>query len=280
MKIAILGVGFLGSQLVDFFSSSFDVVCVDINPRNHLVEKIDATNKLQIQNFLIFEKPEIVINTIALSSYFECEKNYQLCRKLNYETAKNIAQACQKIQAKMIFISSSYVFDGEKGNYLENDIPNSLNQYAVSKIHAEKKVLELDNSIVIRLEPIYGFDKLKKQIVFGTNAFDDDVKIAFPKILRKPIFLEDIGPIILSLIEKNLNGIFNIAGPTKLTWLNFLMKLSELVNEESKIKVVDNASWILKPPHDSSLDISKIKSLGVVTTEFKTALKILKSRLH
>jgi len=180
----------------------------------------------------------------------------------------------------MIFISSSYVFDGEKGNYLENDIPNSLNQYAVSKIHAEKKVLELDNSIVIRLEPIYGFDKLKKQIVFGTNAFDDDVKIAFPKILRKPIFLEDIGPIILSLIEKNLNGIFNIAGPTKLTWLNFLMKLSELVNEESKIKVVDNASWILKPPHDSSLDISKIKSLGVVTTEFKTALKILKSRLH
>ena len=51
----------------------------------------------------------------------------------------------------MIFISSSYVFDGEKGNYLENDIPNSLNQCAVSKIHAEKKVLELKIYLMVLL---------------------------------------------------------------------------------------------------------------------------------
>ncbi|SVD08117.1 uncharacterized protein METZ01_LOCUS360971, partial [marine metagenome] len=263
MKIAILGVGFLGGKLVEFFSKRFKVVCADINPRSDLVKKIDATNKQEIENLLTVEKPDIVIDTIALSSYFVCENNHKLCRKLNFESAKYIAEACKKIDAKMIFISSSYIFDGEKGNYLETDTPNSLNKYALSKIDAEKKVLELDRAIVIRSEPMYGFDKGKKQIIFGTNTFEVDVKIGFPNILRKPIFIDDVPPIIFSLVEKNQSGIFNIAGPTKLKWLDFLIDLSMLVNAQNKIKIVDNSAWILKPPYDSSLNTSKIASLGI-----------------
>ena len=276
MKIAILGVGFLGGKLVEFFSKRFKVVCADINPRSDLVNKIDATNKQEIENLLTVEKPDIVIDTIALSSYFVCENNHKLCRKLNFESAKYIAEACKKIDAKMIFISSSYIFDGEKGNYLETDIPNSLNKYALSKIDAEKKVLELDRAIVIRSEPMYGFDKGKKQIIFGTNTFEVDVKIGFPNILRKPIFIDDVPRIIFSLVEKNQSGIFNIAGPTKLRWLDFLTYLSMLVNAQNKIKIVDNSGWILKPPYDSSLNTSKISSLGIKTTAFKAALKELK----
>ena len=279
MKIAILGVGFLGGKLVEFFSKKFNVVCADINPRSDLVNKIDATNKQEIENLLTAEKPDIVINTIALSSYFVCENNHTLCRKLNFESAKYIAEACRKIDAKMIFISSSYIFDGEKGNYLETDIPNSLNKYALSKIDAEKKVLELDGAIVIRSEPMYGFDKGKKQIIFGTNTFETDVKIGFPNILRKPIFIDDVPPIIFSLVEKNQSGIFNIAGPTKLRWLDFLIDLSTLVNAQNKIKIVDNSGWILKPPYDSSLNTSKIASIGIETTDFKIALKELKKLL-
>ena len=275
MKIAILGVGFLGGKLVEFFSKRFNVVCADINPRSDLVNKIDATNKQKIENLLTVEKPDIVIDTIALSSYFVCENNHKLCRKLNFESAKYIAEACKKIDAKMIFISSSYIFDGEKGNYLETDIPNSLNKYALSKIDAEKKVLELDRAIVIRSEPMYGFDKGKKQIIFGTNTFEVDVKIGFPNILRKPIFIDDVPPIIFSLVEKNQSGIFNIAGPTKLRWLDFLTDLSMLVNAQNKIKIVDNSNWILKPPYDSSLNTSKIASIGIETTDFKIALKEL-----
>jgi len=276
MKIAILGVGFLGGKLVEFFSKRFNVVCADINPRSDLVNKIDATNKQEIENLLTVEKPDIVIDTIALSSYFVCENNHKLCRKLNFESAKYIAEACKKIDAKMIFISSSYIFDGEKGNYLETDTPNSLNKYALSKIDAEKKVLELDGAIVIRSEPMYGFDKGKKQIIFGTNTFEVDVKIGFPNILRKPIFIDDVPRIIFSLVEKNQSGIFNIAGPTKLRWLDFLIDLSMLVNAQNKIKIVDNSGWILKPPHDSSLNTTKIASLGIKTTAFKAALKELK----
>jgi len=280
MKIAILGVGFLGEKLFEFFSKNCIVVCADINPRINLINKLDATNKKEINTFLSLENPDVVIDTIALSSYFICEKNPKLCRKLNFESAKYIAEACAKINAKMVFISSSYIFDGKKGHYSETEIPNSINTYALSKIDAEKKVLELVDSIVIRSEPMYGFDMIKKQIVFGTNTFELDVKIGFPNILRKPIYIDDFPPIISCLIEKNKSGIFNVAGPTKLKWFDFVTDLSLLIDAQKKIKLVDSLDWILNPPYDSSLDTSKIESLGVRTTSFKVALEKIKNKIN
>jgi dTDP-4-dehydrorhamnose reductase len=277
MKIAILGVGFLGRKLHDFFSKKYEVASADINPSSSYISKIDATNEKEVESFFYKEKPDIVIDTIALSSYFDCEKNYPLCRKLNFDSAKYISKSCKKYGSKMIFISSSYVFDGEKGDYDETDAPNSINNYAKSKIDAEKIVLKIDGSIVIRLEPIYGFNNEKKQIVFGTNSFDVDVQVGFPNLLRKPIFIDDIPPIISILLKKNLSGIFNIAGPTKLKWLDFLNELSVLANAKQKIKIVDNSSWILKPPFDSTLSTAKIELLGVQTTFYKDACKELKT---
>lgn len=272
MKIAIMGVGFLGSKLLEFFSKQYEVVCADISPRSERIYEIDATKKLEVEAFFLKERPNIVINTIALSSYFECEKNHLLCRKLNYESAKNISNSCKKYGSKMVFISSSYVFDGEKGEYLETDSPNSVNKYAESKIDAEKAVLDLKDSIIIRMEPIYGFDNEKKQIVFGTNTFQNDVKVGFPNIFRKPIFVDDIPPIISKLLDKNLTGVFNVAGLNKLRWIDFLLELSNLVDSRKKIKIVDSSSWILKPPFDSSLNTAKIELLNVRITQFNSAL--------
>ena len=276
MKVAIFGVGFLGRKLMDFFSQYFDVVGADINPSNASVKKIDATDKSEIENYLSVEKPDLVIDTIALSSYFVCENNPDLCKSLNYDTAKNIAAMCEKMDAKMIFISSSYVFDGEKGNYSEVDATSPTNEYAKSKILAEKLVLGLENSIVIRTEPLYGFDNQINQIMAGTATFENDVENGYPETLRNPVYINDLPRIILSLIEKDQTGIFHIAGRGKMKWIVFLRKLASLVNAEEKVIIVDNSGWILKPPHDSSLATSKIESLGIKTTSFETALKELR----
>ena len=276
MKFLILGVGFLGSKLLNDLSDNFDAIGADIKPKNIVVKKIDATIPLEIENFLMQEAPDVVINTIALSSYYACEKDPGLCRKLNFESAKNIAKACRKVNAKMVFISSSYVFDGSKGEYLETDVPNATTQYALSKIDAEKEVLKLNNSVVLRFEPIYGIDVYSKNIVFGTNTFQSEVNVAFPNLLRRPIFINDVASIITLLIRKNKQGIFNVAGGSTLKWLNFLNHLASLENTEDKIKTVDNASWMLSPPYNTSLNTEKIILLGAKITGFQQALKIIK----
>ena len=280
MKVAIFGLGFLGSKLKEFFSNEYKVVGVDIDLSSNSSDVVlDATNEKDVENFLILEKPDIVIDTIALASYFVCENNIELCKRLNYDTAYNIATTCKKINVIMIFISSSYVFDGEKGSYTETDLPNSNSEYARAKNQAKKKVLELNNSIVIRSEPMYGYDQKKKQIKAGTNTFENDFKVGYTDILRKPIFINDVPKIICSLIEKNQKGIYNIAGQDKVKWLFFLKRLASLTNAEDKVKIVDNSNWILKPPHDSSLDTSKIASLGIKTTSFEISLQELKNIL-
>jgi dTDP-4-dehydrorhamnose reductase len=276
MKIAVFGVGFLGGKLMNFFSNNFEVVGADINTHNRLVKKLDATDAEEVTAFLMAEKPDIVIDTIALSSYFACEKNPELCQKLNYDTAKNIADVCQMINAKMIFISSSYVFNGEKGNYSETDIPNSTHEYGRSKVLAEKKILESKGAIVIRTEPLYGYDEQKSQITVGTNTFEDYAKVGYPDLLRGPVFVDDIPKIIFNLIEKKQSGLFHIASTKKLKWLYFLTTVASIINAEDKVIIVDNSDWVLKPPYDSSLDISKITSIGIKTTSFDVALNTLR----
>ena len=83
MKIAIFGIGFLGSKLMEFFSKKFEVVGVDINPKNNLIRELDATNEKEIEDFLFKEKPDVVVDTIAIASYFVCENNHELWRNFS-----------------------------------------------------------------------------------------------------------------------------------------------------------------------------------------------------
>ena len=158
-------------------------------------------------------------------------------------------------------------------------LDNSLINIIKKRTELVKKVLELKNSIVIRTEPMYGFDKEKNQIKAGTNTFESYVKNGYPDILRSPVFIDDVPKIILSLIEKNQKGIFHIADQKKMKWLDILKRLASLINAEDKVIIVDNSNWILKPPYDSSLDTSKIASLGIETTSFEIALKELRKFL-
>ena len=276
MKVVIFGTGFLGSKLLDNISKKFNVIGADINPINPRIHKVDATNKKDVKNFLSEINPDVVIDTVALSSYFLCEKDYDLCNLLNFNTAKNIADACRIIDAKMIFISSSYLYDGKKGNYSEKDLPNSTNNYAKSKIKAENYVLDLKKSIVLRLETLYGYDKNKNKIAFGTNTFDKEIEVGHPNLLRAPVYVDDVSRVILELIKKNKSGIFHVASNKKIRWIDFLMSLAEISNSTNKIKLVDSSSWILEPPNDSSLDTTKINSLKIHITSFNEAISELK----
>ena len=86
--------------------------------------------------------------------------------------------------------------------------------------------------------------------------------------------------IIYTLIKKNLSGIYNVAGPNKLKWYDFLLELSKLVDASEKIRIVDNSHWILHPPVDTSLKIKKINLLGIHTTLFTEALEELKKFIN
>jgi len=276
MKIIIFGAeGFLGKKLKEFLSKEHEVIGVGKHLKENFI--LDATNKKEVEKFIFSKKPDIVLDTIAISNSVICEKNPLLAKKINYITAKNIAESCKKIGAKMIFFSSSYVFDGKKGNYTEFDKVSPTNEYAKTKILAEKKVLKLKNSLIIRLDLMYGVSS--KKLRFGASVLDKEVEIGYPNQMKNPLFAEDVPKIIIKLIELNKQGIFNLGGPEVMNMKDFMFSLAKIINKENLIKVVDSSNWIVKSPANSSLNISKIKSLGINLTSFEKASKIIKNQL-
>lgn len=280
MKIAIIGAsGFLGTKLMNSLSKKEEVIGAAIDASNGLV-KLDATNKNQVFDFLKKENPDAVIDLVSLTSSFDCEQNPELCKTLNFETAKNVAEVCKEIGAKMIFISSSYVFDGKKGNYSETDAPNPINQYGKYKLLAEKEVLKLKNSIVLRTTIMYGYNgKNKPNGVFDKILSGEKIILGDPFQLRNPLFVDEVPAIIFSLLEKNQSGIFHMAGKDTMTMLDFLKGLESVVRKDSKIQINDSNTLLVVHPKKDTLNISKLDSLGIKTGSFKKGIEMLRKQV-
>ena len=281
MKIMIIGAsGFLGNKLFDILSRKHRVIGADIKrTENKFV--LDASNNEEVRSFIMNNRPDVVIDTVALTSSLACEKNPELCRKLNYETSKNIAAACKEISAKMVFISSTYLFDGEKGDYSEKDKVEPINEYAKTKIMAEKEISKLERYIILRVDIMYGYNgKEKPNGVFEMILSEKEIRLREPNQIRQPVLVDDVVDALDELINKNQNGIFHVAGLTRIKMIDFLRKLEKIVREKSQIKITNEKSEIeIKIPKNATLNISKIQSLGIQMHSLDNGIKILEKQL-
>ena len=207
----------------------------------------------------------------------------KLAEKLNYLTAKNIVGAIGDTKSTMIFMSSSYVFDGKEGNYSEEDEINPNNEYGRTKIKAEREVLKLSDSInpiVLRMDIMYGYNgKKENNGVFDRVLSGNKIKVGNPNQIRQPLFVDDLAEIIVKLIEKKQSGIFHVAGPTRIKTIDFIRKLEALVRKESKISVIREKELLVKPLKNSTLNISKITSLGIKTSSLDKGLETIRKQL-
>src|SRR3989344_2686106 len=240
MKIVIIGSkGFLGTKAKEILSKNHEII--EAGRSNDGEFQLDATKKEEVRKFLLKHQPDVVLDTVALTSSTQCENNPKLAEDLNYLTAKNISEVCHEIGATMVFMSSAYLFDGEKGNYNENDRTSPINEYARTKIMAEKEVLKNPKSITLRVDVMYGYNGKGK---------------------------------------KNQTGIFHLAGPDRTMMIDFLKNLESLVRNNSIISVGStNSSVEIKIPKNATFDTSKVENLGIKFTSFKDGLENMKRKL-
>lgn len=284
MKIIVMGAsGFLGQSLLEILSKENEVLGTYSNHRRENLHFLDALDKEKVREFLFLHKPEIVIDTVALTSSIQCEKNPGLAKKLNYITARNIAEACREISAYMVFMSSSYLFDGEKGNYNEKDETSPINEYARTKIMAEKDVLKNSKSLILRVDIMYGYNgKKEKNGVFDMILSEKPIQLREPYQIRQPIFVDDISYAILCLISKKQTGIFHLAGPDKIKMIDFLKDLESILRKESLVHIDTKESEgnFPKIPMNSTFNTSKAQEQGVIFTSFLDGLASIKRKLE
>lgn len=152
MRILVTGAaGMLGLDLVPALSTTHRVKGVDL-------EDFDITDRIAVDGFIQAEKPEVVIHAAAYTNVDAAESDSATATKVNGVGAENVAVACRDAGARMILISTDYVFDGEKRTpYLESDRPNPVNAYGRSKLEGEILARRaLPSVTVVRTAWLYG----------------------------------------------------------------------------------------------------------------------------
>ena len=233
-KLLIIGgASLVGSTIIDYATNDYEIFTTEntipINNPKIFSLKLDLlADRKQIINYIEKIKPLAVIHTVAFPNVDFCESNHELTDLLHVKVTEDISEICSKVNSKLIYFSTDAVFDGKKpGKYLESDIPNPLSYYGKTKLEAEKIILNYKNNLVLRTTVIYGWhnrsrftnwvlDSLKnKKIV---NAFTDQ--------FNTPTLVDDLARSVLSIIEKDISGLFHASGKSCLNRFEFAQKLA------------------------------------------------------
>jgi len=243
------------------------------------VVSLDITNAVSAQKVIEKIKPQVIIHAAAISNAEYCFKNPQEAYSVNVSGTKNIAQIAQKIGAHLIYVSTDLVFDGMKGNYNEEDIPTPTTVYGKTKFEGEKIVHEVnENFTITRLSWVYG-----KSANHAANFLEkmlcalkqnENIKLFFDEY-RSPVFVVDACNALLALSQSKSKGIFHIAGPERMSRLDFGLIAAEIFKIDNSLIIPSSSDFVNlseKRPKDCSL-INLNKILPIM--EFKPVEEVL-----
>ena len=261
MKILLTGAsGFLGSKLLTLLlENGYDVVAV-IHKRELQVSHPRLSIIRGDLTEINLPPADLAIHAAAMTDVDRCEVDREACWKLNAVATRRIAT-----HYPTLYISTDYVFPGDKGLYRETDIPNPVNFYGLTKLLGEEAVLS-NNGWVVRTSGVYG-------VHGGKVSFPETVvyKLSRGEVVNalidqwySPTYSGLLASAIVELLELNDRPpILHIAGP-RLSRYEFALAIADAFNlPKELIKPItsENINWIAKRPKDSSLDSSLARSI-------------------
>jgi len=270
LKLLITGAnGLFGSKLAKLaLDKDIQVYSSDIQGLSTFGNfvKLDVVNKAKVNETFQTIKPDVVVHAASLTDVDRCELNKELAWNINVEGTKNVAEASQQTECFLIYISTDYVFSGEKGYYVESDSPEPLNYYGLTKLEAETvatQTMPQSDLFIGRPSVIYGSTPATGKINFAlwlieTLRKGERVRIAKDQ-WNTPTLNTNLAEMTLEAIERRLSGVYHICGATRLSRFEFARKIADCFElDKSLIDKVSSTDfpWVAQRPVDSSLDTS------------------------
>ena len=268
-RILVIGAkGMLGRDLVKILHSTFHTH-QDSN-REILewdIDEIDIREEKKTVNQIESFRPEIVINVAAYTDVDGCESNEEKAFAVNAEGMKHVALGALRCRAKVVYLSTDYIFDGKKREpYLEDDAPNPLNVYGRSKWKGEQYVRELVKDVlIVRTQWLYGR--------YGNNFVTSILRQAGEKKvlsivndqIGSPTYTVDLSEAISVLLQYDARGVFHIANSDLCTWYTFGQAILKHSGME-RVKVIPISSKELgRPAIRSAYSVLNCQKLKQVT---------------
>ncbi len=262
--------GLLGRSLLRILQDDYEITGMDRKAGKSPKELVvDLSQRTLTVESIVRVAPTVVVHTAAQTNVDLCEKNRELAQRVNVDGTANVVEGCLRIGAKLIFVSTDYVFDGEKGNYKETDQPNPIDFYGVTKLEAERIVAKLPTRLIVRTSVLYGWHPSK--LNFATWIMQGLSEHQNLRIVRdhinSPTFSDNLAMAIRAAIDRKVTGVLHIAGSERISRFEFARRFALKFNFDEALLVpveMRDLGWVAKRPKDSSLDVGKAeKELGI-----------------
>ena len=250
---------------------------------------MDITNADEVTAIVENFKPHCIINTAAMTNVDACEKDQENCWKMNVEAVRTMTELCELHNIHLIQLSTDFVFDGEKGYYSEEDVPNPLSHYARSKYESEKVVQQARiDSAIIRTIIIYGVvdDRQRSNVVIWTiNSLrqQKDINVISDQ-MRSPTLAEDLADACVQAALKRATGIYHVSGSETMSILEMVNRTADFFQLDKKYIhpiTTDQLKQPAKRPLLTGFNIDKAKrELNFQPHTLLQGLEIVKMQLE
>jgi dTDP-4-dehydrorhamnose reductase len=243
MRILITGAsGLLGLNLALETAAQHEVYGT---AKDHLIHT-DAFRVVQcdllepgaVERLLDQTQPEWVIHCAAQANVDACEADPVLARKLNSEVPAQLAAYVARGGARLVHISTDAVFDGQKGNYREDDPPNPLSAYARSKLEGERGVLQVNPDAIVARVNLFGWSLSGQRSLgefFVNNLGAGKQVMGFTDVIFCPLLANHLAHILVRMLEKNLSGLYHVVSRECLSKYEFGCRVAKWFSLDSSL---------------------------------------------
>lgn len=250
---------------------------------------LDVTDHDQVRQIMAEVKPDHVIHTAAMTNVDQCEAEREACWKLNVDAVQYLAEACQSHNARLLHLSTDFIFDGEAGPYDESAQPNPLSYYGESKLAAEQLLLKSQGLAfaIARTVLVYGIahDMSRSNIILWVkNSLENQKPI---KVVddqwRTPTLAEDLAAGCYLMVKHQATGIFNISGRDMLTPYDMAVQTADFFGLDKSFMTRADSSTFTQPakrPAKTGFAIEKARrQLGYEPHSFVQGIALVAKQL-
>ena len=254
MKVLVTGVnGQLGYDVVKRLQLQ-NIECLGVD-----IGDFDITEKDQVNKAVSEYMPDVVVHCAAYTAVDRAEDERELCHKINVTGTQNIADACRTVDAKMVYISTDYVFDGEGEKPFEvTDKPNPINYYGQTKYEGELAVQStLQKYFIVRISWVFGINGnnfVKTMLRLGKER--DQISVVVDQI-GSPTYTYDLAKLLVEMIKTDKYGIYHATNEGYCSWYEFACEIFKQAGINTKVVPIKTEDYPTKAKRPKNSRLSK-----------------------
>mgnify|MGYP004537786209 FL=1 len=240
-------------------------------------EEMDITDRDSVMMAFDSFKPDVVFHCAAYTAVDKAEEDKERCYDINVNGTKNIVDASNMYGSKVVYISTDYVFHGDKnGIYETSDITDPINYYGYTKYLGEQEVMKNSNNLVVRISWVFGINgKNFVKTMLRLASSRDEISVVSDQV-GSPTYTYDLARLLVDMVNKNKSGIYQATNEGYCSWYEFAKYIFEVSGIDIRVNPILTKDYVTlaKRPLNSRLSKDKLDEDGLTRLpDWKDATK-------